>query len=273
MRSRPGQRAGTWLTRRRHSRQLPETLGRSYDLALTWQQQSRNSRSSMVAELVDVFFDLCVITGADHFVEAGAKEAGASLRALDVGFSSARAFEANPYTHKRFKRKLKKSPVKYRNVALTDEPGSVTFLVRLRDDGTPIPDGQGSLLVRPDHEPGYEDVTVKGVRLDDALAKMGAGRIAMWVDVEGAVDKVFGGASDTLDRCDVVIVEVESRSVWDGQAWIDRDVHAALAQHGLVPVARDAQSRFQYNVLYLRRSLLGETKVRQRLAEWRRGVA
>jgi len=157
----------------------------------------------------------------------------------------------------------------YRHAALASEAGEATFLVRLREDGSAIPDGQGSLLVRPDHQPGYEEVTVRAATLDDEVG--GTGRIAMWVDVEGAVAEVFGGASRVLEITDVLIVEVESVRRWDGQQWLAPDVEAHLARAGLQAVARDMQSRRQFNVLYVRSELLDEPAVTSLLEGWRSG--
>ena len=93
---------------------------------------------------------------------------------------------------------------------------------------------------------------------------------AMWVDVEGAVAEVFGGATRTLERTDVVIVEVEAVERWIGQRWLAADVVHRLARSGLQVVARDMQSRWQFNILCVRDGLLAERSVDGRIAAWRR---
>lgn len=233
------------------------------------QHPSADQRLATVTELVELFFDLCAATPIDLFVEAGAKEASASRRAsTDLGIERVVAFEANPYTHARFASVLGPTDVDYVHLALAQRDAPATFLVRRRADGSPIPDGQGSLLRRPGHDAGYESVTVDGVRLDSFFSESSHDHVAMWVDVEGAVDQVFGGATRLLSACDFVLVEVEARTTWDGQEWIDVDVEEAMIGAGLRPVARDAQARFQYNVLFARARALERPAVAARLAQW-----
>ena len=234
-------------------------------------------RSESVHELVDLFFDLCAIGSVDLFVEAGAKEASASVRAADVLTADVVAFEANPFTYRRFAASHEERRFDYVHAALVDEPGPRVFLVRLTESGRPAADGQGSLLRRPDHAPGYRHETVDGVTLDGYIGDLDRHRtaaferIAMWVDVEGAIAEVFGGAGRVLGRTDLVIAEVESRPAWEGQQYLVDDVTARLAEFGLVPVARDVQSRWQFNVMFARASLLDDPDVADRLRRWRSG--
>ncbi len=263
---RPARRGA--LTLARHRFRVGGRPGKLVDRILITATPDTAERSDTVHALVELFFDLCSITDVDVFVEAGAKEASASQRALEAGVARVVAFEANPYTHQRFGPSLAEAGVDYRHLALSESAGNATFLVRRREDGTPIPDGQGSLLVRPDHAPGYEEVTVRTATLDDEIE--GAGRVGMWVDVEGAVAEVFGGASRLLGRTDVVIVEVEAVERWVGQRWLADDVVEQLARSGLRAVARDMQSRWQFNILFVRAGLLSETSVAERIESWRR---
>ena len=115
------------------------------------------------SNLVRLFFRLAGVAGIDLFVEAGAKEAGASRRAKER-FKEARvvAFEANPYTYQKFAGINAK--IEYLHLGISDSPGPVTFKVNHDEEGAPIPDGKGSLF---DKGPlGFErkshDVTVEG---------------------------------------------------------------------------------------------------------------
>ncbi len=267
---RPIRRSALWAIRRRDVRPLPHVVGRFVDLALVVQQPNVAERRQTVDDLVNLFFALCAVRRADVFIEAGAKEASASRRAAEeVGIERVVAFEANPYTFARFSSGFDQLDVEYRHLALAARDEAVTFMVRRHADGTPIPDGQGSLLHRPGHAPGYDYVTVSAVRLDSFFGDRPFERGAMWVDVEGATDQVFGGAESVLASCDLVLVEVESRINWDGQVWLDVDVVRAMRDAGLRPVARDAQSRFQYNVLFVRDSAVGDPGVVALIDEWR----
>ena len=243
----------------------------SIERVLSFGVFTAEDRTRSVLDLIELFFDLCELRTIDVFIEAGAKEAAASQRAADIGCRAV-AFEANPYTHRRFADTLASTSVDYRHQALSDRPGPVTFMVRLTEDGTPMADGQGSLLVRPDHDPGYQEVTVDAITLDDHIGSLAMpdATIAMWVDVEGALSQVLGGAAQTLLHTDVLMVEVETVRRWNEQRWLAGDVVEALAEAGLVAVARDVQSRHQHNIVFVRDSLLDDTDVADMLRAFRR---
>ncbi|MFT6391331.1 MAG: FkbM family methyltransferase [Ilumatobacter sp.] len=223
--------------------------------------------------MVELLFSLVDNGGIDGFIEAGAKDGGASSRAVsEFGLSNVVAFEANPYTHKRFNKRLVKAGVKHEHLALSETSGTVQFLVRLKEDGTPIADGQGSLLVRSDHTPGYESVSVEAVTLDGYYADDMSTSFAMWVDVEGASSQVLRGATMLLERTDLVFIEVEDRHKWDGQEWLHDDVVTFFVEHGLNPVARDTQSRHQFNVLFVSDRALAKSVVANTIAAWRNSL-
>ena len=246
-------RIARWLNEQSyHSRHPGGVRDRAIATLLRFDVLTVAERQASIDQLVDRFFDEIEQRPIDVFVEAGAKEGSASVRArTGVGVAHVVAFEANPHTHRRFHHALTSAGVDHRNVALVDAPGPQTFHVRLSDGGRPTADGQSSLLVRPDHEPGYEPTMVRGGLLDQEVRDL-SGRVAMWIDVEGATAQVMRGAPETLARTDVVLVEVEDRRMWEGQEWLHLDVIRHLVGHGLRPVARDLQWRYQFNVLFVR---------------------
>jgi FkbM family methyltransferase len=208
----------------------------------------------------------------DLFVEAGAKDASTSRRARTI-VEDARvvAFEANPYVYERFlDDDFARHRVEYRHLALSDTTGPVTFNVRRSDEGAPRADGKGSLKQRVRDARDPEQVEVQATTLDDFFADAEITSCALWVDVEGATDRVLCGGRDLLSRAAVVVVEVEDVHDWVwGPAWTAHDVSAHLFDLGLVPVARDYQSRHQYNVVYVSAALLRDHRFRVRLAEHR----
>lgn len=204
-------------------------------------------------------------------IEAGAKDGGVSARVkAAVPEARAVAFEGNPFTYKRFRSKHgpDSSGVEYLHLALSDAEGELTFRTRVRDDGRPSADGQGSLLPRVGNH-GHAEVTVPATTLDRFFADSLGKRFALWVDVEGAAGSVLAGATDVLRRADVVIVEVEERPYWDGQA-LRGDIVATLRAHGLVPIARDFQTRYQFNLVFVSRELRKSPDVKAGLAAARR---
>ena len=226
---------------------------------------SKEERTRSVRELEELFFELIVGLDPDLFVEAGAKEAMASRRAsADLPRAKVVAFEANPYTHARFQKKCDyaREGVAYRNIALTSSPGTVTFNVRRREDGAPSADGQGSLLKHHNYAPGHEQVKVPATTLDHVVEEFGGKSCALWIDVEGATGEVLGGSDKTLAKACALFIEVEDREFW-GRQWLSKQVLLHLYRHNLIPVARDFQSRHQYNVLCVAKPLLSGAAYRR----------
>ena len=63
------------------------------------------------------------------------------------------------------------------------------------------------------------------------------------------------------------MVEVEEQPFWGSEHWLRRQVVSYLFDLGLVPVARDFEYRYQYNILFVRAELLaGPNKICNELA-------
>lgn len=268
LRTSVARRCTRWLARFRFG--VDGLPGRSIDRVLMYAAPTVRERAASTDSLVELFFALVDALGTDTFIEAGAKEANASLRAIDSGVAEVVAFEANPYTFERFESGLHASGLDYRHAVLTDRAGEARFLVRRAKDGSPIADGKGSLLARLDQHAGHREVSVRAATLDGEIT--GTGRVAMWIDVEGAVAEVIGGAASVLNRTDVVIVEVESTRQWTAQRWLADDVERELRRFDLLPVARDIQSRWQYNIVFVRDERRSETVVDSCVARWKRAL-
>lgn len=244
-----------------------------YDLQLLSQAayydlESRADRKRSAADLERFFFRLVRHAVPEVFVEAGAKDARSSRRARTL-LPDARivAFEANPHTFERFRQRnaAAEHRLEYLNLALDREPGTVTFNVRVTDDGRPSADGQASLGKRYDHE-RYQEVNVASTSLDAFFAEHRFASCALWVDVEGASEQVLDGAQRLLQRTSVAIIEVEDRPLWENQTLLAKAVMRRFFAAGLVPVARDFQSRYQYNVVFVRDALLSNDRLRLELA-------
>jgi FkbM family methyltransferase len=216
-------------------------------------------------DLSRLFFHIANILDVDLFIEAGAKDGASSRRARRVlDPKRVVAFEANPFTYERFAAVNRSAEnVEYVHLALSDEPGTVTFNVLRTKDGTPRADGQASLLKRENEKSkGFVEVTVDATTLDSYFAGYEFERSAVWVDVEGAARPVLTGGVAMLERAAVVMVEVEDRAFWGAEQWLRPDVVSHLYDRGLVPVARDFQSRYQYNIVFVRAGLLDVDRVR-----------
>jgi FkbM family methyltransferase len=233
--------------------------GRSIDIA------RRNERLGSRDRLQGLFLGLQDILKPEITIEIGAHAAPFSAKMALRGIE-AHAFEANPYNHKAFARRLqRRSPlVKYHHLAIADSDGEVTFQVQESRGGEPLRKvaGTNSLLQRTAPGITYESVTVPSMRLDSFLAANGLeGRsFSAWIDVEGALSMVTAGFGAALRSCLSLIVEVEDRSFWQGQMLV-HDAMRYFAGQGMVPMARDFERQHQYNLLYLRKDILARPEV------------
>lgn len=231
--------------------------------------RSKADRKRSTDDLERLFFRIVRELSPDLFIEAGAKNGSTSRRARRyLPEALITAFEANPMNFARYSPNFESHPdrISYLHQALSDADGEVTFNVRIVD-GRPAADGQGSLLTSENSSSPHKVVTVPAVRLDSHFSADSFDRCAVWMDVEGASKQVLEGGSGILDKIDALFIEVEDRVMWDGQ-WLGKDVMAFLLQYDLVPFARDYQSRYQYNVLFLKRPYLDNARVRLFFAEY-----
>lgn len=257
--------------RQYRSGRQPALVAQALNLLLRLDLADHTARQRSVDRAVRLFFDVVEAARIERFIEAGAKDAAASRRAATLpGVRDIVACEANPYTHARFEDVVAGDGVTYEHLALTDRTGTVEINVRLHEDGSPIPDGQASLLLRDNHPAGHRRLDVPAVRLDDYFAEQQGVATAIWMDVEGATSAVVAGADQLFRTVDVVMVEVEERPLWDGQDWCRREVVDAMRTRGLVPVARDRQAREQYNLVFVRRTRLQEPAIAAALHRNRR---
>lgn len=160
------------------------------------------------------------------------------------------AYEANPHVFNRFRKGVENVGVDYRHLCVGPENGELTITIPRDFRGTARPaDNQMASLMSNLHTEETEKVTVPCVRLDDDVKPQPDDRIALWVDVEGATSQVFGAATQTLAHTALVLVEVESRPIWEGQ-WLASDVNKFMESQGFVPIARDNQRIHQFNYIY-----------------------
>lgn len=223
--------------------------------------------------LQSLLFDICERLQPAIFLDIGANDAGASravrrrLPDCDI-----HAFEANPGIHARFLPELEAARIRFWNLAVSDASGPTRLyapvtLSRAYSDGRIIPaniqespeTGKTSLLLR-DEEATYREVHVDATTLDEFAAEhLGTGaarRMVLWIDVEGAADRVIAGASQALDQTLAAFVEMEGYQFWKNQS--DRRVVLdELAKKGFVALARDREyADFQHNVLFVHASVL-----------------
>lgn len=181
------------------------------------------------------------------------------------------ALEANPVVHRANAARLAALGVDYLNLAAAAGEAIVRLHVPVRaETGLTIP-SMGSLL--PQATMPSTEHEVQAVALGPWLGEVAHEPSFLWIDVEGAVGGVLEGAGAVLDAALGLYVEVERTERWPGQ-WLDADVIRRLAGHGLVPVLRDVQKRgWQYNLLFLRESLLDTPAFANLCAEYGKRLA
>jgi len=217
-------------------------------------------RHRSTQRLMDLYFDLLMEIRPSVTVEIGAFDASFSLemkrRLPEV---HAVAFEANPYNFAVCSAKALEAQVEYLHMAVADMDGAITFnvIAGQGDQRFPQVKGNDSLLQRNVANVEYEQVVVPATTANRFFGqpRFADSRISMWIDVEGAAGKVLQGATEVFGRTQSVLIEVEELQFWTEQ-WLSRSVDAFLEQHGFVPVARDFEYEYQYNVLYVRQAVL-----------------
>lgn len=228
---------------------------------------TRAGRDGHLAVL-DIFFHFVAATKPAIFCDIGANKGEAGRRALALRPDmTVFGFEANPNIHGRYNDINVKAGVQWINCAVADKDATLQLYIpkvlsrALKGDVlvakrvVEAEDTGKSSLLKRDESAEYETVDVRAVALDGFLHDHAPkGRVALWIDVEGAASLVLQGASATLARTDVVIVEVEGFSFWQDQALV-MQVMDRLYQAGFVPVLRDREYQdAQFNIIFLRDS-------------------
>ncbi len=224
---------------------------------------AERQREVIGKRLADQFARLTAALEPEIVLEIGAHEADYAM-SVKKSLPNARvvAFEAHPRVHYWHCDKVVATGVEYLPYCISAESGKTTLRVPMRPD--PANPGEkvsmGSLLVDSNARE-FTNYEVEAYRLDDFLGAETARRNVIWIDVEGAIGSVFDGADAALRSCVALYAEVETHPRWNGQI-TDVQVRERLTTYGLVPVLRDIQrflykKEWQYNVVYVRRELLG----------------
>lgn len=200
------------------------------------------------------FLALLKLTRPAVVADVGSCDGQAALRFKEV-VPKARvlAFEANPVNASAMQRDGGLSGIEVRPVAVAGTAGPVSFYVLPVPEDKPWARGASSLLERrPEHAVDLpaREVQVPAVRLDDELAGI-PGRIAVWIDVEGAADRVLEGMDRIWDRVVAVHIETEHAPVWDEQA-DGPGIWREIESRGFRRVAVTVTSPFQTDAVFMR---------------------
>lgn len=215
-------------------------------------------RADSALMLREYFLLICETLNPGTFLELGAHAAEASVAFVERVGGKAIAYEANPYTFKDVTAKAGERGVEVRQLGVGATTGTLDMQIPLLGDAKSVTPVQASFLRRSESVE-YKTVPVAITTLDSIGSELDlSSGVVVWVDVEGlALDVLHGGLSMLNNEyCLAVMVEVESINLWEGQAR-SVAVDALMTSLGFVPVMRDAEYEFQFNIVYVKSSAVG----------------
>jgi FkbM family methyltransferase len=212
-----------------------------------------------------LYRDICILIQPAVFIEIGAFDASFA-RQLCTLLPETKffAYEANPYVFRRFETTMPGS-VSYANMAIGANEGTASVFIPRLIPGRDGPMTFGginplsSLRTRTIGGVEYETVAVSSTTLDLIIERSGDPlQVAVWIDAEGAIGDVLGGARACLNRnLSAIFVEMENYEEWTGQ-WQAQQVVEHLAGCEFVPLARDCETIWQYNTIFIKEHLVEE---------------
>jgi bifunctional UDP-N-acetylglucosamine pyrophosphorylase/glucosamine-1-phosphate N-acetyltransferase len=230
---------------------------------------SKALRRQVSRALADIFVSTVARWRPDLVIEVGAHEATTSLD-IRKAWPEARitAFEANPEVIERHGERVRAAGVDYVHALVAEAEGPRRLTIPLEGDRRRL--RMGSLLADTQAK-GSIEVEAPGVTLDGYFAAEVNATSALWIDAEGSTGVVLQGGRRLLRRCQLVLAEVENRHRWEGQK-LEEEIVAELAGYGLVPVASDIQTPWQFNLLFARPRMI-DTELKTALAAYRKQAA
>lgn len=229
-----------------------------------------------------LFLELLPLFEADTVCDVGSMN-GSDALAFRQALPRARvlAFEPNPGNLDRMRAdaRLAAARIEILPSAATNYDGEAPFfLVKANYQAAHDRRGMSSLHERADPALLDSRITVKAVRLDSVLRAAEAGRLALWLDVEGRAFEALEGSRGLLQRVCVIHVEVETRPCIGATQKLYPEVRRMLEDAGMRQLATDCPTSCeQFNAVFVRRRLGARlawqvTRRTSRLAV-RRGVA
>lgn len=203
------------------------------------------------SKLDSLFFSSLKKLKIKSLIECGAFEANASMEATKLDLN-ALAIEANPKTFEKITPPSSGKFVK-KNYALSDKESFLKFYF-------PKFDNSHGGTIHPKTNRDYNCIDVPSIRLDKLIEMSDIIKqpYGLWIDIEGAQKEFLNGAKNTLKskNCLIFKIEVEDQKIFNGQSWLSNEVNEFLINLGYRPIFRDFEYYSQYNVLYVKNSLV-----------------
>jgi FkbM family methyltransferase len=212
-----------------------------------------NWRKATNKILVENFFNLIQKNKCDFFVEIGAFDASTSLAVEKLGVTNLVAFEANKFTHNKFKDNFNNSKVKYLNYGVSNTNEHLTIKIPKISSELELPNS--SFLSRAEGS-SFTEIEVDCISFDQILDHLEEplAKGAMWIDVEGFAYKILKSDNNLLNNIDLLFIEVEDFSYWNDQKLVI-DIFEILLTKNFVPIMRDFEGRGQYNIVFVKNYL------------------
>ena len=212
-----------------------------------------NWRKATNKILVENFFNLIQKNKCDFFVEIGAFDASTSLAVEKLGVTNLVAFEANKFTHTKYKNNFNNSRVKYLNYGISETNERLKIKIPKISSELELPNS--SFLSRAEGS-SFTEVEVDCISFDKILDHLDKplAKGAMWIDVEGFAYKILKSDKRILSNIDILLIEVEDFSYWNEQKLVI-DIFEILLVKNFVPIMRDFEGRGQYNIIFIKNYL------------------
>ncbi len=225
--------------------------------------------------LHETFLGLFSTMRPSLFLDVGANDGSASVAVREAAPACpVHAFEANPQIYAKNRARLEQHGVRFWNLAVGDHVGRTIVyaprtLSRAYVGGEVVPasitegeDTGKTSLLRRNEDATYAEFEVRATTLDAFVSTHvpdWRDRTAfLWIDVEGAADRVLAGAKGLLSRTRVILLEIERFDFWQNQADCGTVV-TRLIRAGFLPLARDREyGDKQFNILFVHQDAVGQ---------------
>lgn len=232
---------------------------------ITWRQQSHSALRALHIELVKA-------TSPTTFIEAGACDATVSMEVAAI-LPGCRciALEADPETYVRHVNRVASSRVEYVAKAACETDGPCLLYAprwKACQNSRSLKTRNGKYSPETtSHD--HTTIEVTGVRIDSLVEErnLPTERISLWIDCEGCGGEVVSGCEDILPKVQTIFLEHEDVDYWNGEM-LSSQLFEMLLDKGFVPVARDFEYEYQYNVLWIARDHFFNPLTQRVLIEW-----
>ena len=200
------------------------------------------------SDLVDLYLNKVVEYHPEVFLEVGCCEASASKHVKKfIPNCQVFAYDADPKAFINYNIELKDLGIIHTWAAMSNKDTDTIFYIQDPSIRKTVEVwGNNSLKTKPYLPTKYVEFPIKSYRLDTLHTQDKT--YCIWMDVEGLTFQVLQGAEGILKNTKYILLEVESKQLWDSQV-TDAEVIVFLQNKGFKIIASDREYTHQYNIL------------------------